>query len=128
MRFFNIFCIVSFFHILISALAVIFQSNIMFVILILMHFLAMRMIPMFRHGENVWMFLLVACSFIPVNIYLLVLILINEYAHSVNISFFEILVSILDCILYYTVMFGVEQIVMGSITRLIWKKQKRFIP
>ena len=65
------------------------------------------------------MFLLVALSTIPLNLYLLA-----EYGYLVGASRHSgIISSSLLSIIWYDVLLSVEEILMGIITRLIWKKQ-----
>ena len=65
------------------------------------------------------MFLLVALSTIPLNLHLLA-----EYGYLVGISRNSGIIALsLLSIIWYDVLLSVEEIIMGIITRLIWKKQ-----
>ena len=105
-----------------STVAVIKHSIAFFVIYILAHFLVLKIIPAFKHRENICMFVIVAISSIPINIYLF------RMLSSMELIFNSLLVvNILRGILYYIVLLSVEEIVMGILTRMIWKKQYKIV-
>lgn len=103
-----------------SWIAVIKHSVFLFTLLFLAHFVLLKIIPGFRGRENLWMFIIVFVSSIPLNLY--ILRLMNEW----ELIFGSMLIlGILRCILYYIVILSVEEVIMGIFTRLIWKKQYR---
>lgn len=89
-------------------------------LLILAHLFVMKLVPAFRGRENLWMFLVVSVSSIPLNI--AVLVFLNNQGF-ISGSFF--LLGFTRCLMYYFVLLSVEEVVMGVITRMIWKKQNR---
>jgi len=105
-----------------SVSAVLKKSVLLVVLLILVHFIIIKAIPSFRKYENIWMFLMVAVSSIPINIY--VLYLLNDFGIIFESIFF---VGILRCLYYYAALLCSQEIIMGIITRIIWKKQYGFV-
>ena len=101
-----------------SAVAVLRSSAVVFGIMILAHFIIIGAVPAFRRRESIWMFIVVALSSVPLNVYILTLL--NGLGFIFGISAF---LGILRCILYYSILFSVEQLIMGVITRIIWKRQ-----
>ena len=101
-----------------SLATVIGRSYLLFALLILVHFLVIKKIPAFKGRENVWTFIIVAMSYIPLNIYLLYLM------HGWGLLFNSFLIlGIFRCVLYYTILLSMEEVVMGVITRFLWRKQ-----
>ncbi len=107
---------------LLGIAAVLVGSPFLYFLLFLSHFLLM-LVPLFKGRENLWMFVTVALSAVPVNVKLL--LFLGEFGGV----FFPALLpfAILRGVLYYCILFAVEEIIMGVITRLIWKKQKKSI-
>lgn len=101
-----------------SVITVLKKSVAMFVFFILVHFVILKIIPSFRHSENIGMFVIVAFSSIPINIYLFKLLVEMELLFD---SF--LVVNILRGVLCYIVLLSVEEVIMGVLTRWIWKKQ-----
>lgn len=94
---------------------------------VLSMFVLVGTLPFCRKHENLWMFVLTAFCSIPVNWFLL--------------TNFEIWKNVLysggeSCILtkiviveYMMVLTGVEEIILGLLTRMLWRKQyKLYIP
>lgn len=94
------------------------KSVLLFILFVLAHFIIMGIVPAFRKRENVWMFILVAVTSIPINIF--ILLQLNRIDMLFNSLF---VLGVLRCVLYYSVLFSIEEIIMGLITRLLWKKQ-----
>jgi len=106
----------------ISLIAVIKNSAVLFALYIPVHFLILRLTPALKHCENTGMFVMVAISSIPVNIYVFGLMI------ETGVFFGEhLLVNIFRAILYYMVLLSIEEIVMGTLTRWFWKKQYKTI-
>lgn len=107
---------------LLGIAAVLVGSPFLYFLLFLSHFLLM-LVPLFNGRENLWMFVTVALSAVPVNVKLL--LSLGEFGGV----FFPSLLpfAILRGVLYYCILFAMEEIIMGVITRLIWKKQKNSI-
>ncbi len=106
-----------------SLIAVLKHFWLLFAVFILTSFIVVGVAPVCKRRENLWMFISVAVSFIPVNIYLLMLL--NEWDLVSSTSW---ILGGMQCVLYYGIVFSVEQIVMGVITRAIWKKQYKPAP
>jgi len=105
-----------------SVMTVVKHSVILFALLVVIHFIILRIVPAFKGRENLWMFIFVAISSIPLNIYILTLV--NEWELLFGTIF---VLGILRCILYYAILFSVEEIIMGVITRLIWRRQYKLV-
>lgn len=101
-----------------SLITVLKHSVVLLVLLIISHFIIIKFVPVFKGKENVWMFVFVAISSIPINFY--IMLLLNEW-DLLFTSFFAL--GVLRCILYYLVLFSMEEIIMGITTRVIWRKQ-----
>ena len=104
-----------------SVLAVIKHSVVMFILFILVHFLILKITPAFKHCENIGMFVIVAFSSIPVNFYIFKLLIDMELLFD---SF--LVINILRGVLYYIVLLSIEEVIMGILTRWIWRKQYKF--
>ena len=80
-------------------------------------FLAVALVPVFRHRENLAMFLLVWFCGIPINI-----LLTNNI-----LCFLELDSSVLNSIMYgvliLLLLFSPEEVFFGVITRLCWQRQ-----
>ena len=101
-----------------SILAVIKHSVIMFLLFILIHFLMIKVTPAFKYNENIAMFVMVGFSSMPINIYIL------KILNDINIiSSSYLLLNIFRFALYYIVLLSVEEVIMGVLTRSIWRKQ-----
>jgi len=101
-----------------SLITVLKHSVVLLVLLIISHFIIIKFVPVFKGKENVWMFVFVAISSIPINFY--IMLLLNKW-DLLFTSFFAL--GVLRCILYYLVLFSMEEIIMGITTRVIWRKQ-----
>lgn len=107
---------------LLSAFTVIRHSVVMLAIYILAHFVILKISPTFKHCENLGMFLIVAFSSIPINIY------IFKILNEMDFLFDSYLViNIMRGVLYYIVLLSVEEVIMGIFTRWIWKRQRKFV-
>ena len=87
---------------------------------VLSHFVILRLVPAFKRRENLWMFLMVTLSSVPINIYILKTMYLEKI--FLNETF---LMTLLRGIIVYLICFSVEQVVMGLITRVIWRDQYR---
>ena len=105
-----------------STMAVLKRSMILLALLIVIHFVILKVVPSFKGRENVWMFIFVAVSSIPLNIY--VLILVNKWGFLFGSMF---ILGILRSVLFYVMLLSFEEIVMGVVTRLIWKRQYKLV-
>lgn len=77
-------------------------------------------VPWCRQHENMWLFVLTAIGSVPININLTRLI--------IDIGIFETGVPILGVLVtsveIYLLLLGIEEIVIGVLGRIIWKRQK----
>ena len=99
----------------ISAVAVIYERWLLLPIQVVMLFVVIAVVPHFRKRETMWMFIGVAVSMLPVNIYLAVFL--SEY-----VAMGEITAVIWGFILFY-VFFSLEEIAFGFLSRIIWRRQ-----
>ena len=107
---------------LLSVFTVMRYSLAMLLIYILAHFVILKFLPMFKHCENLGMFLIVAFSSIPINIH------IFKVLNDMELLFNSFpVINILRGVLYYIVLLSVEEVIMGILTRWIWKKQHKFV-
>ncbi len=101
-----------------SWIAVVKHSVLLFVALFFLHFILLKIVPGFRRRESLWMFIIVSVSSIPFNLYIL------SYLDECGFIFGSMFIlGVLKCVLYYIVILSVEELVMGVLTRLIWKRQ-----
>ena len=105
-----------------SVLAVIRHSVALFVVYILIHFVVLRIMPAFRHRENIGMFIMVAFSSIPVNLYIFQMIYYTDMLFDSHL-----VLNIIRGVFYYIMLLSIEEIIMGVLTRGIWKKQYKSI-
>lgn len=101
--------------------AVLSGSPVLYILLFLSHFLLLWLVPLFKGRENLWMFVTVALSSVPVNVNLL--ISLAGFGGVFLPSFFPF--ALLRAVLIFCVLFGVEEIIMGILARLIWARQKK---
>ncbi len=108
---------------LLGLAAVILHAPFVHILCFVSHFLLLRFVPLFKGRENLWMFLMTALSAIPVNIGFL--IEFGTYGVIFYPSFLP--AAILRGALYFFVLFSAEEVIMASLTRLIFKNQKKTI-
>lgn len=106
-----------------SALATVKHSIWIAGIAVVVLFLIVKNVPICRRRENLWMFLLVAASSVPVNLSAVINLFQAGYWGG---DFF--LLSLFRGALLYLVLFSIEEIVFGYVTRLLWKRQNTFCP
>lgn len=98
------------------------KSNSLLIICVLSLFIIVGTMPLFRKAESLWMFILVAIAGVPVNAGM------SYYIMSTEIITCESIVSSFAWgVMLFCVMFSIEEIIFGVITRLIWRKQKKII-
>jgi len=103
-----------------SCVGVLSKSVWLIVMAFFMHFVVLKLAPVCRGRENVWMFIMVIISSVPINVYLLVFMGVN------NMLFDSIFVlGLFRCVLYYAMLFSVEELILGLVTRVLWKKQHK---
>ena len=90
----------------------------LYVLFPISHFLILIFVPLFWGRENLWMFISVTLSVIPVN----VIALLPFWRYGFE-GVLDTIISIFILVLCYVALFSAEQLVMGVITRLIWKRQ-----
>jgi len=72
-----------------------------------------------RGTENIWIFMLVAIGFIPINIALVMQL--YEYVYLLASGPIG---KILSVIIFYAILFSLEEIIAGLIGRIIWREQR----
>jgi len=107
---------------LLSTMAIIKHSVTLFVLYILVHFLVLKIIPAFKYYENIGMFVIVAFSSIPINVYIFNMLVDMGIFFD---SFF--IINVLRGVLYYIILLSIEEVIMGILTRWVWKKQYKFV-
>lgn len=85
---------------------------------ILSLFVLVAMVPLFKKRESLYMFLLVAAAGFPLNVKLAYWLISESW-----LGFDFLLGNICYGLLICCVLFSVEEIVFGVITRFIWRRQ-----
>ena len=90
------------------------------VVLILSVLFIVGVVPGCRQHENMWLFVLTAIGSMPINISL------TQYIIDFGIfeTGFPVLGIVVTSVEIYLLLLGVEEIVIGVLGRMIWKKQK----
>lgn len=101
-----------------SVAFVFYQSVLLTVLMIISPFVIVGTVPIFKKTQNIWMFLIVSVTVIPVNYYMICAIFSLGSLEDYNL-FNKILYGAM----LYCVFFSVEEILFGVITRLIWRNQ-----
>ena len=101
-----------------SVTFVFYQSVLLTVLMIISPFVIVGTVPIFKKTQNIWMFLIVSVTVIPVNSYMICAIFSLGSLEDYNL-FNKILYGAM----LYCVFFSVEEILFGVITRLIWRNQ-----
>ena len=105
---------------MISEVAVKTMSLFWSVVLILSVLFIVGVVPGCRQHENMWLFVLTAIGSMPINISL------TQYIIDFGIfeTGFPVLGIVVTSVEIYLLLLGVEEIVIGVLGRMIWKKQK----
>lgn len=117
-----IFLAIAILPLLLSVLVSIRESITITILVIIALLCALWFLPFTNKHENIWMFLLVAISGIPLNVMMVKKIM--------DLIFFEIdifLVQLLRWLLLYILIFCAEEVVFGFLTSLIWRNQKKIL-
>ncbi|MGYP000178932517 len=101
-----------------SVAFVFYQSVLLTVLMIISSFVIVGTVPIFKKTQNIWMFLIVSVTVIPVNSYMICAIFSLGSLEDYNL-FNKILYGAM----LYCVFFSIEEILFGVITRLIWRNQ-----
>lgn len=94
------------------------HSTISIILLSITLLIAVALTPWAKKRENTWMFLLVAVSGIPVNIVLI--------RWLFKLSIFEshfFLLTLFRGVAMYIMLLSAEELILGVVTRIIWKNQ-----
>ena len=100
---------------ILSAIAVIRGLWLLLPLGIILLFATIAAVPYFRKRETIWMFVGVALTMLPVNIYGAVFL--SEYLSTGAVT-----AVIWGFILFY-VFFSIEELFFGFLSRIIWRKQ-----
>lgn len=100
-----------------SAVAIHHASVVLLIITILGMFLMLK-IPVFKHRENLWMFVISTFATIPININL-----VRKASKSAIFDYNNITTSVFCGFVIYSILFAVEQIILGLTTRLFYGRQ-----
>ena len=82
--------------------------------------ISVTLLPMFRKNANLWAFVFTAAVSVPLNIYVIRL-LIDLDLFLYESTFMNILMGIL----YYCVLFSVEEVIVGSLVGIITAGSKK---
>ena len=109
-----------------SILSVYYKALWLIPVVVILIFVLIGIMPICRKNENLWMFVLTGFCSIPVNVFLLTKFNVwmdYLYKGSGKIHMIALIIG------YTIVLTGMEEIVLGLITRVLWKKQcKLYIP
>lgn len=94
------------------------HSPILIVLVPIALLISVALTPWARKRENIWMFLLVAVSGVPVNIIVIrwLLGLTVFETHFFVLAFFR-------SVALYLMLLSMEELILGVVTRMIWKNQ-----
>lgn len=111
--------------ILISILSAYYEVLWLIPVVVILMFVLVGTIPFCRKNENLWMFVLTGFCSIPVNWFLLTKFNMWMYLYSDSGK----IITTLIIIQYMIALTGLEEVVLGLFTRILWKKQYRlYIP
>lgn len=100
-----------------SAVATHYTSVILLIITLLGMFLMLK-IPLFKHRENLWMFVISTFATIPINIFL-----VKMASESFFFDYNNIATGVFLGFVIYAILFAVEQIALGITTRFFYRRQ-----
>lgn len=105
---------------MISGMAARTMSLFWFIVLIVSVLFIVGVVSWCRQHENMWLFALTALGSVPINISL------TRYIIDIGIfeTGFPILGMVVTSIEIYLLLLGLEEIIIGVLGRMIWKKQK----
>lgn len=112
-----IFFLLIMFPTVLSSIAVRHSSVILIIITAIALFVMLK-IPVFKHRENLWMFVLATFGTLPVNFSL-----IKKASDLLSIFGDTIISAIFAKFITYAILFALEQLILGIITRLFYRKQ-----
>lgn len=98
-----------------SVVAVIYGLWLLIPIQLILLFVIIAAVPYFRKRETIWMFIGVAVSMLPVNIYGAVFL--SEYLSTGEIT------AVIWCFILFYVFFSIEELFFGFLSRIIWRRQ-----
>lgn len=106
---------------ILSVLATCYKSITLLIITIL-SMLFMLATPIYKHRENLGMFVILSFISIPINI-----LLVKTISESVVFNYGGIFTYIFRGFFIYSVLFAIEQIVLGIITRFFYRRQYKLL-
>ena len=107
---------------LLLSVAFIFTKKYIFLMLaVISLFMIVGFCPLFRKRENLWMFILSGVAGLPLNVYLAYSVIFKTELMTIYSAF-----NICSVIVLSSIFFGVEEIVLAVITRIIWKRQYKW--
>lgn len=111
---------------LISILSAYYEALWLIPVVVILMFALVGTMPFCRKNENLWMFVLTGFCSIPVNWFLL-----TKFNVWMDYIYSDVgnIITIIVIIEHMIVLTGLEEIVLGLFTRIVWKKQyKLYIP
>ena len=109
-----------------SILSVYYNALWLIPVVVILIFMLIGTMPICRKNENLWMFVLTGFCSIPINVFLLTKFnVLMDYLYNGSGK-----VHMIVLIIGYTIVLaGMEELVLGLLTRVLWKKQcKLYIP
>ena len=103
---------------LLSVIAAIRLSLLFAALAVISLFFSIWLLPHVKKHESLWMFVLSAISLMPANIRAILLILNLDFLKS-DIFVYQLIKGVF----YFIVLLSVEEVVLGTITRQIWRHQ-----
>ena len=86
---------------------------------VLSHFVLLFLTPRFRGTENIGMFVMLSVSTVPINLRIAVMLFPMLDLFDINL-----LTGILRCVIAFSILFSVEQLIMGFLTRIMKPRQR----
>ncbi|MCD8005948.1 MAG: hypothetical protein LUF29_03090 [Oscillospiraceae bacterium] len=87
------------------------------VIAIIAIFVVVKMLPFAKGHESIWIFLLSSILSIPFNMKL-----ISSMLWRAELDMFSL--KVVFCVFMYVVLYCAEEIILGSVSRKLWKRQE----
>ncbi len=109
--------------VVVAVLAVHFRILVLIPLTGVLMFVLVAVLPFAHKHENLWLFLMCATSSIPINLFLLTEC--NEWKYYLCINADKKFLSFFVMVEGLLILTGVEEVVIGFIGRMIWRRQCR---
>ena len=93
------------------------------IISVVLLFMIVKVLPMCRGYESLWLFVLTVIGSIPINARLVV----ETLDMGLFYSGVPVIVAVMTAVEFYLCALAVEEIVIGVLGRILWKKQRNLV-